>query len=176
MEKTLKTVWQFPAIFLLPAFSYWVIGPNSKLCCCGRSNKKLSVSFFHSWINILVTISGQYLLFRLMIEHYRLFLIRSFYSCIKSPKTWDETFPRFYIFSPFWVHEIVLRCNSNLRSGRSYFLHFFISFLNSLYKIEYCSSNHFFIWTSTQNNFMCSKCIQDVESRKNIVSRRMRAS
>ena len=101
MEKTLKTVWQFPVIFLLPAFSYWVIGPNSKLCCCGRSNKKLRVSFFHSWINILVTISGQYLLFRLMIEHYRLFLIKSFYSCIKSPKTWDETFPRFYIFRPW---------------------------------------------------------------------------
>jgi hypothetical protein len=58
MEKTFKTVWQFPAIFLLPAFSYWVIGPNSKLCCCGRSNKKLSVSFFHTWINILITISG----------------------------------------------------------------------------------------------------------------------
>ena len=30
--------------------------------------------------------------------------------------------------------------------------------------------------TSTQNNLMCSKCIQDVESRKNLMSRKVKAS
>ena len=116
-----------------------------------------------------------------------------------------QIFPRFYILSPFWVHEIVLSCSSNLRSGTSYFFALFsfifkffvhnwiLQFKPFFYQFDinknrylcYTSvSNGEFknekkkgktnvysqagIWTSTQNNLMCSKCIQYVESRKNL--------
>ena len=66
-RKTLKTVVNFPAIILTPAFSYWVFGPIESLSCptgCRGSNSRLGASFLrpsflHTWINVGLTLLGQ---------------------------------------------------------------------------------------------------------------------
>ena len=61
-QKTLKTVGNFPAIVLTPAFSYWVFGPVEVFSCptwCGGGNSRLGVSFLHTWINVGLTVLGQ---------------------------------------------------------------------------------------------------------------------
>ena len=61
-RKTLKTVINFPAIILTPAFSYWVFGPVETLSCptwCRGGNSRLGLSFFHSWMNFTITVLGQ---------------------------------------------------------------------------------------------------------------------
>ena len=61
-QKTLKTVINFPAITLTPAFSYWVFGPVEAFSCqtwCRGGNSRLGLSFLHSWINFIITVSGQ---------------------------------------------------------------------------------------------------------------------
>ena len=63
IKKTIKIIGEFPAMILTPAFSYWVFGPISSYStsnwCCGGNNK-LGVSFFHTWINVGITILGQF--------------------------------------------------------------------------------------------------------------------
>ena len=61
MRKAFKTVINFPAMILTPAFSYWVFGPieNSSSCCKTTRTTRIGVSFLHSWINAGVTIVGQ---------------------------------------------------------------------------------------------------------------------
>ena len=61
-RKTLKTIVNFPAIILTPAFSYWVFGPVESFRCptwCRGGNSKLGVSFTHTWINVGLTVLGQ---------------------------------------------------------------------------------------------------------------------
>ena len=61
-RKTLKTVVNFPAIILTPAFSYWVFGPVETFSCltwCRGGNSNLGVSFTHTWINVGLTVLGQ---------------------------------------------------------------------------------------------------------------------
>ena len=61
MRKAIKTVINFPAMILTPAFSYWVFGPieNSSSCCKTTRTTRIGVSFLHSWINAVITIAGQ---------------------------------------------------------------------------------------------------------------------
>ena len=69
-RKTLKTVINFPAIILTPAFSYWVFGPVEAFSCqtwCRGGNSRLGLSFLHTWINFTITVSGQ-LVFVILIE------------------------------------------------------------------------------------------------------------
>ena len=61
-RRTLKTVANFPAIILTPAFSYWVFGPVEVFSCqswCRGGNSNLGVSFTHTWINVGLTVLGQ---------------------------------------------------------------------------------------------------------------------
>ena len=61
-RKTLKTVVNFPALILTPAFSYWVFGPVETFSCptwCRGGNSRLGPSFLHSWINFTITVLGQ---------------------------------------------------------------------------------------------------------------------
>ena len=66
-RKTLKTVVNFPAIILTPAFSYFVFGPIKSFSCptgCRGSNSRLGASFLrpsflHTWINVGLTLLGQ---------------------------------------------------------------------------------------------------------------------
>ena len=61
-RKTLKTIVNFPAIILTPAFSYWVFGPVESFRCptwCRGGNSNLGVSFIHTWINVGLTVLGQ---------------------------------------------------------------------------------------------------------------------
>ena len=61
-RKTQKTVVNFPALILTPAFSYWVFGPVEAFSCqtwCRGGNSRLGLSFLHSWINFIITVSGQ---------------------------------------------------------------------------------------------------------------------
>jgi hypothetical protein len=51
----------FPALILTPAFSFWIIGPYGKLHRTSNqldSSKKFLVSYFHSWINVALTLAG----------------------------------------------------------------------------------------------------------------------
>ena len=61
-RKSLKTIANFPAIILTPAFCYWVFAPIESFSCstwCCRGNSKLGVSFLHTWFNIGITVLGQ---------------------------------------------------------------------------------------------------------------------
>ena len=51
----------FPALILTPAFSFWIIGPYGALHRTSNqidSTKKFVVSYFHSWINVALTVGG----------------------------------------------------------------------------------------------------------------------
>lgn len=51
----------FPALILTPAFSFWIIGPYGALHRTSNqldSTKKFLVSYFHSWINVALTVGG----------------------------------------------------------------------------------------------------------------------
>ena len=58
-QRTMKTIANFPAIVLTPAFSYWVFGPFSCPTWCRGGNSNLGVSFLHTWINAGLTVYGQ---------------------------------------------------------------------------------------------------------------------
>ena len=64
-KKTAKLVWQYPAMLLTPIFSFWTMGPkktaSSKKACCGcwsSNDMRIGISFFYTFVNILITISG----------------------------------------------------------------------------------------------------------------------
>lgn len=63
----------------MPAFSFWVIGPIGKLNClvkrtysietsrrvtilCWSKHKKIGISYLHTWINVGLTLSSEFLL------------------------------------------------------------------------------------------------------------------
>ena len=73
-KNTAKLVWQYPAMILTPIFSCWTMGPKktnstNKSCCgCWSSNDmRIGVSFFYTFVNFFITISGS--LFCLLITH-----------------------------------------------------------------------------------------------------------
>ena len=77
-----KNTWQifikYPALILISVFSFWTIGPISpspkkKWCKIPLKSQYLGVSFWHTWINILlviVTLSFLYTSFYLELNHY----------------------------------------------------------------------------------------------------------
>jgi hypothetical protein len=61
LKKTIEMIINFPALILTPAFSFWIIGPYGKLHRTSNqldSSKKFLVSYFHSWINVALTVGG----------------------------------------------------------------------------------------------------------------------
>merc|ERR1719400_157867 len=73
-KNTAKLVWQYPAMILTPIFTFWTMGPKktnstNKSCCgCWSSNDmRIGVSYFYSFLNCFITISGS--LFCLLITH-----------------------------------------------------------------------------------------------------------
>ena len=63
----------------MPAFSFWVVGPIGKLNClvkrtysietgrdvtnlCWSKHKKIGISYLHTWINVGLTLSSEFLL------------------------------------------------------------------------------------------------------------------
>ena len=73
-KNTVKLVWQYPAMILTPIFSCWTMGPKktnstNKSCCgCWSSNDmRIGVSYFYSFLNCFLTISGS--LFCLLITY-----------------------------------------------------------------------------------------------------------
>ena len=61
LKKTIEMIINFPALILTPAFSFWIIGPYGKLHRTSNqldSSKKFLVSYFHSWINVALTVAG----------------------------------------------------------------------------------------------------------------------
>ena len=91
-RKALKTVANFPAIILTPAFSYWVFGPVETFSCptwCRGGNSRLGLSFLHSWMNFTITVLGQ-LVFLILIDP-------------------SYSLPRFLIFSlPFHIFGAIM--------------------------------------------------------------------
>ena len=57
---TMSLVFEYPAMVLLPVFSYWTIGPpdTGRLCFkpSSRSHSVIGVSFFYTLLNCLMTI------------------------------------------------------------------------------------------------------------------------
>ena len=62
IKQTAKIITKYPAIFLTPVFSYWTIGPvksvstvTSPKKCFSFKRQYLGVSYWHTWINTLIT-------------------------------------------------------------------------------------------------------------------------
>ena len=66
LKVTMKTIYRFPSIILMPIFSLWTIGPitlTKSVCsicytCCCNIHQKLGVSFYLTWINLLLTFAS----------------------------------------------------------------------------------------------------------------------
>ena len=66
LKKAWKLFWNYPATVLTPIFSYWTLGPvqtNStftwkKGFCIQTDSSKVGVSFFYTFINIMITFCG----------------------------------------------------------------------------------------------------------------------
>ena len=66
LKKAWKLVWNYPATVLTPIFSYWTLGPvqtNStfswkKGFCIQTDSSEVGVSFFYTFINIMITFCG----------------------------------------------------------------------------------------------------------------------
>ena len=69
-RKTIKTILRFPALILMPVWTFWMIGPRSQFSISkwgclklGNNNKKLVVSFFWTWLNACLTLLGHLICF-----------------------------------------------------------------------------------------------------------------
>ena len=71
-RKTLKVLRSFPALILMPVVTVWVIGPTRKQCLVlernGADGNMLVLSFFYTWVNACIMLSGQLLIFFLYIN------------------------------------------------------------------------------------------------------------
>ena len=60
LKGTISLFFEYPAMILLPVFSYWTIGPpdTGRLCFKprSRSDSVMGVSFFYSFLNSLMSI------------------------------------------------------------------------------------------------------------------------
>ena len=76
-KQTISTIGQYPALILLPAFSFWTVGPMSSVLCfhgetcksknedisnnlCLGKSKTVGISYLHTWINVGLTTLGQF--------------------------------------------------------------------------------------------------------------------
>ena len=66
-KNTAKLIWQYPAMLLTPIFSFWTMGPKktestTKSCfgCYTSNDMRIGVSFFYTFINIFITIIGNF--------------------------------------------------------------------------------------------------------------------
>merc|ERR1740122_435304 len=73
-KNTAKLVWQYPAMILTPIFTFWTMGPKkttstttSCFGCWSSNDMRIGVSYFYSFLNCFITISGS--LFCLLITH-----------------------------------------------------------------------------------------------------------
>ena len=63
-KNTMKLIWRYPAVILIPVFSNWTIGPvsNSRISRCGgycsTNDSTVGVSLLFTFINVLMTICG----------------------------------------------------------------------------------------------------------------------
>ena len=69
-RKTMKTLLRFPALILMPVWTFWMIGPRSQFSISkwrclklGNNNKTLVVSFFWTWLNACLTLLGHLIFF-----------------------------------------------------------------------------------------------------------------
>ena len=54
---TMSLVFEYPAMVLLPVFSYWTIGPpDTGSFCFKPSSRIIGVSFFYTFLNFFMTI------------------------------------------------------------------------------------------------------------------------
>ena len=63
-KNTMKLIWRYPAVILIPVFSNWTIGPvsNSQTsrCSgyCSTNDSTVGVSFLFTFINVFMTLCG----------------------------------------------------------------------------------------------------------------------
>ena len=112
-KETITIIWQFPGILLTPVFSFWVIGPISKLRCCVAErtetttnstnscwgNKKIGVSYVHTWINVVLTLSCE-------------FLVLNFFGFAFNLVEMISGISSFYFWTPFYI--LIGLCLSSL--------------------------------------------------------------
>ena len=56
-KNALKVIVNFPGIYLISAFSFWMVGPKSERCCSFES-EEIGISFCLTWFNVFLTIAG----------------------------------------------------------------------------------------------------------------------
>ena len=111
-KETITIIGQFPGILLTPVFSFWVIGPISKLKCCVAEtetttnstnscwgNKKIGVSYVHTWINVVLTLSCE-------------FLVLNFFGFAFNLVEMISGISSFYFWTPFYI--LIGLCLSSL--------------------------------------------------------------
>jgi len=56
-----RLIWRYPAMVLIPIFSFWTMGPPTTLrsCCghCTRRSSTIKVSLLYTFVNAFITIS-----------------------------------------------------------------------------------------------------------------------
>ena len=55
-KRTLRLMFQFPALFLTPVFSFWTFGDKKGYFCKDQINRKVQLSFTLTWINFSLTV------------------------------------------------------------------------------------------------------------------------
>ena len=56
-KRTLRLMFQFPALFLTPVFSFWTFGDKKGCCFCkDQTIRKIQLSFTLSWINFSLSV------------------------------------------------------------------------------------------------------------------------
>ena len=54
-RNALKVFVNFPGMYLISAFSFWMVGPKSERCCSFESDQ-IGISFCLTWFNVFLTI------------------------------------------------------------------------------------------------------------------------
>ena len=55
-KRTLRLMFQFPALFLTPVFSFWTFGDKKGCFCKDQINRQIQLSFTLTWINFSLSV------------------------------------------------------------------------------------------------------------------------
>ena len=111
-----RLIWKYPAMILIPIFSFWTMGPpkTSNSCCghCSRSDT-IEVSYFYTFLNAIITIIVQSIfVFSIFIPYFRCYLSLESWHW-KCDNFWHSLYAVYppLIFSLILL--IILRCCGN---------------------------------------------------------------
>ena len=112
-KNTGRLIWTYPAMILIPIFSFWTMGPpKTSNSCCGRCSRSdtIEVSYFYTFFNAIITI---------IVQSSFVFFNYHYLECNLSLKSWaceDYWFNLLFVYPPLIVSLIlliILRCCGN---------------------------------------------------------------